>query len=81
MTPTGIGLRVRRIALLCGLLIFLSIGPGFFTKTILARTSTTCIANGRVMDPESGLDSVRNVGVNGGKIVAVSAKPLRGGPP
>ena len=25
------------------------------------------IANGRVMDPESGLDAVRNVGISGGK--------------
>lgn len=36
------------------------------------------IANGRVMDPESGLDSVRNVGVSGGKVRAVSAQPLHG---
>ncbi len=36
------------------------------------------IANGRVIDPESGLDAVRNVGVTGGKIKAVSAKPLKG---
>jgi hypothetical protein len=36
------------------------------------------IRNGRVMDPESGLDSVRNIGVSGGVIRAISAKPLRG---
>jgi N-acyl-D-aspartate/D-glutamate deacylase len=36
------------------------------------------ILNGRVMDPESGLDAVRNVGVKGGKIVAVSEQPLQG---
>ena len=30
------------------------------------------IANGRVMDPESGLDAVRNVGISGGKIRAIS---------
>jgi N-acyl-D-aspartate/D-glutamate deacylase len=35
------------------------------------------IANGRVMDPESGLDSVRNVGISRGKVVAISEKPLR----
>jgi dihydroorotase len=34
------------------------------------------ILNGRVIDPESGLDAVRNVGVRGGKIAAVSATPL-----
>jgi dihydroorotase len=36
------------------------------------------IAGGRVMDPESGLDAIRNVGVRGGKIVDISAQPLRG---
>ncbi len=36
------------------------------------------IQGGRVMDPESGLDAVRNVGIRGGKIAAISAKPLRG---
>jgi N-acyl-D-aspartate/D-glutamate deacylase len=36
------------------------------------------IANGRVMDPESGLDAVRNVGITAGKIRAVSVEPLKG---
>ena len=36
------------------------------------------IANGRVMDPESGLDAVRNVGISGGKIRAISSNPLQG---
>jgi N-acyl-D-aspartate/D-glutamate deacylase len=36
------------------------------------------IANGRVMDPESGLDAVRNVGISGGKIRAISSGPLKG---
>ncbi len=30
------------------------------------------------MDPESGLDAVRSVGINGRKIVAISTRPLRG---
>ncbi|HEY6269163.1 MAG TPA: amidohydrolase family protein [Candidatus Acidoferrum sp.] len=36
------------------------------------------IASGRVMDPESGLDAVRNVGIRGGKIAAISTGPLAG---
>jgi N-acyl-D-aspartate/D-glutamate deacylase len=36
------------------------------------------IANGRVMDPESGLDAVRHVGIRGGTIAAVSEAPLDG---
>ncbi len=36
------------------------------------------ILGGRVMDPASGLDAVRSVGITGGTIRAVSAQPLRG---
>lgn len=36
------------------------------------------IANGRVMDPETGLDAVRYVGIRGGTIAAVSEKKLDG---
>jgi len=36
------------------------------------------IANGRVMDPESGLDAVRHVGITGGKIVTISERALKG---
>ncbi len=38
----------------------------------------TVLANGRVMDPKSGLDAVRFVGIQGKSIAAISAKPLRG---
>src|SRR6266478_2080829 len=34
------------------------------------------ILNGRVMDPESGLDAIRNVGIRAGKIVTISTAPL-----
>ncbi len=36
------------------------------------------IRNGRVIDPESGLDAVRNVGIIAGRVVAVSESPLEG---
>ncbi len=36
------------------------------------------IANGRVMDPESGLNEERHVGIRGGTIEAISAAPLEG---
>ncbi|HEY5068610.1 MAG TPA: hypothetical protein VII37_02450, partial [Candidatus Acidoferrum sp.] len=36
------------------------------------------VANGRVMDPETGLDAVRNVGITAGKIRAISVEPLNG---
>jgi dihydroorotase len=36
------------------------------------------VANGRVMDPESGVDGVRHLGVRGAKIEAISETPLTG---
>jgi CubicO group peptidase (beta-lactamase class C family)/N-acyl-D-aspartate/D-glutamate deacylase len=49
----------------------------------LARAQTggafdVVIANGQVMDPESGLDAVRHVGIRSGKIAALSERPLTG---
>ncbi|MEE4377414.1 MAG: hypothetical protein V2J55_07865 [Candidatus Competibacteraceae bacterium] len=34
------------------------------------------ISNGRVIDPETGLDAVRNVGINNGKIFATTDQPV-----
>jgi dihydroorotase len=36
------------------------------------------INGGRVMDPATGFDSVRSIGINGGSIAAISATPLKG---
>ncbi|WP_327085799.1 amidohydrolase family protein [Nonomuraea sp. NBC_01738] len=36
------------------------------------------LARGRVIDPETGLDAVRDVGITGGVIRAVSGRPLAG---
>jgi N-acyl-D-aspartate/D-glutamate deacylase len=43
-----------------------------------AQSYDLVIANGRVMDPESGLDAVRHVGIRGGTIAAISETPLAG---
>jgi len=36
------------------------------------------ISGGRVIDPESGLDAVRNIGIRDGRVVAISQQPLMG---
>jgi len=36
------------------------------------------LKNGRVMDPGTGLDAIRNVAIDGGKIAAISAAELEG---
>src|SRR5919108_3843389 len=46
-----------------------------------ATQSTTydvVLAGGRVIDPDSGLDAVRHVGITGGTVSAVSTAPLQG---
>src|SRR5713101_2198363 len=45
---------------------------------LAAQTYDIVLQRGRVMDPESGFDAVRSVGVNGTKIVAISTRALRG---
>lgn len=43
-----------------------------------AQEYDIALNNGRVIDPESGLDAVRHVGIRAGRIEAVSATPLQG---
>ncbi|MGE0816005.1 MAG: amidohydrolase family protein [Vicinamibacterales bacterium] len=69
---------------------FLVPGPWSLIPTLLCAALAACaspppaptydlvIANGRVMDPESGLDAVRHVGINGRTIAALSETPLQG---
>jgi len=47
-------------------------------SSVWAQQYDLVLANGRVMDPASGLDAVRQVGIRGGKIAAISAGTLRG---
>ncbi|HKQ88314.1 MAG TPA: hypothetical protein VJS43_16260, partial [Candidatus Acidoferrales bacterium] len=66
--------------------VFAAIGALSIFGALRARGQTSpqaqhydvVIANGRVMDPETRLDAVRNVGITGGKIAAISAAPLGG---
>src|SRR5271155_3462199 len=61
--------------------VFLGIALSYASRTGVAAENErydVVIANGRVMDPESGLDAVRNVGISGGKIRAISADALQG---
>jgi dihydroorotase len=45
---------------------------------LLAQPYDLVIANGRVVDPASGLDSIRYIGVTAGKIAAISQTPIQG---
>jgi len=58
------------------LVLFLLLSTGSTRAAI--QDFDLVVANGRVIDPESGLDAVRSVGVRGGSIAAIEAGPLRG---
>ena len=58
------------IAAICGMSVFVPLA---------AQDYDLVIANGRVIDPESGLDQVRHIGVRGGKIATISEARLTGG--
>ena len=55
--------------------IVLVLGAAFALR---AQTYDIVIRNGRVMDPQTKLDAVRNVGLRGGKIAAISPGALEG---
>ena len=45
---------------------------------LLAQQYDVVIEGGRALDPETGLDATRNVGISGGKIARISAERLSG---
>jgi N-acyl-D-aspartate/D-glutamate deacylase len=49
-----------------------------FSSVLWAQQYDLVIEGGRVMDPETGLDAVRNVGITAGKIERISAEALTG---
>ncbi len=50
----------------------------FATTALYAQQYDLVLEAGRVIDPETSLDAVRNVGIRDGKIARISAAPLSG---
>ena len=65
----GVSMISRFLALLAALAL---VAPA------VGQTYDIVLTGGRVMDPESGLDAVRNVGIANGKIARISSESLRG---
>ena len=59
-------------------LIFFLCLLAFPTTVVSAQQYDLVLEGGRVMDPETGLDAVRNVGIRDGKIVRISSDALTG---
>ena len=48
------------------------------SATAMAETYDVVINNGRVIDPETSFDGVRNVGIKNGQIVIITENPIKG---
>ena len=59
-------------------LIFFLFFLALSTIIVCAQQYDVVLEGGRVMDPETGLDAVRNVGIRDGKIVRISSEALSG---
>lgn len=69
--------RRRPVAVLALLLVVLA--PLLVTTSATAQENYDIVlVGGTVMDPESGLNAVRNVGIRGDRIVTVTEEPLAG---
>jgi N-acyl-D-aspartate/D-glutamate deacylase len=64
-------MRIRAQALIVAVALGL-------TTFVEAQHYDLVIANGRVVDPESGLDQIRHVGISGRTVAAISVAPLSG---
>jgi len=59
--------------------LILSLALLLLPTFLIAQRYDVVLEGGRVIDPESGLDAVRNVGIRDGKIVRVTTDRLTGG--
>ena len=59
--------------LVIGALIILSSSP-----FVMAESLSLVINHGRVIDPETGLDAIRHIGIQHNKITKISTSPLQG---
>jgi len=64
---------MRKLIFCLGLAVLL-----FATCSLSAQQYDVVIEGGRVMDPETGLDAIRNVGIREGRIERISADSLTG---
>jgi len=72
-------LKTRLLAMLSSSLILLFAGIMFLsTGNAADDLYDVVVLNGRVMDPESNLDAVRNIGIRSGKVQIITGKPLKG---
>ena len=81
--------RIRRCTIIGSAVIWTLLGCTVSASSASAQSSRKSqaadsagfdlvIVKGRVVDPETGLDGVRSIGIKKGRIAAISSTPLRG---
>ena len=81
MTINTLSIRKNRNTLFQPRILIFSLLFAFTISTAMpvqAKDYDLVILNGRVMDPESGMDEVRNVGIKDGKIAVITKKTIKG---
>jgi len=68
--------RLQKSATSC--IVFVFAASLILAVPAWAQTYEVVIRGGRVLDPETGLDAVRDVGISQGRIVQISETPLNG---
>ena len=68
-------LSIRSIILI---ILLLAIFGGFAVVPVQAQDYDLVILNGRVMDPETNFDGIRNVGIKDGKIAVITKDKIKG---
>lgn len=76
--PTTLIASLMTGILVCCLLITLSVAPSLLVISSAKEVYDVVVLNGRVIDPESKLDAVRNIGISRGTIKLITANQLHG---
>jgi N-acyl-D-glutamate deacylase len=71
-------MRTTRIFAFCTISLSFLLGAWAQTNAPTTTTYDIVLASGRVIDPETKLDAVRNVGIKDGRVAAVSPEELKG---
>jgi len=76
-TETSSRAPAVRLRQICGAVVLVGLALRVIVP-LTAQDFDLVILRGRVVDPESRLDAIRNIGVRGGKIVEISSGLLTG---
>jgi N-acyl-D-aspartate/D-glutamate deacylase len=69
---------LRIVSMVCFLIGQPAVQPSGLAASVAGKTYDLVILHGRVIDPESKLNAVRNIGINNGTIAAITTAEING---